>query len=103
MDREPAELGDPAALVLDAEAHHAGRLAVDLDHEAAEVLRLALRARDLLEQLLARGRTAGGQVRVDVLVRRQLDEEVDVGRRRPTDRDTHGRAGSTASRLAPPA
>jgi hypothetical protein len=40
MHRERAEVRDPAALVGDLEAHQPGRLPVELDHEAAELLRL---------------------------------------------------------------
>ena len=97
MDGEPAELRDPAALVRDGEAHDAGARAVDLDDEAAEVLRLALGALDLLEQLLARRGASRREERVDVVVARQRDEELDVVGSSAADRHAHGRAGSTAS------
>jgi hypothetical protein len=44
---EPAEIGDPAASVRDLEAQRSRPLAVHLDHEAAELLRLGLRPLDL--------------------------------------------------------
>ena len=97
MDREAAERGDPAPLVLEPKAHHAGPLAFELDDEAAVTVRLRRRVLDLLEDLFRRRRAAGSQVRIDVVVGRQLDEEVDVVGPRPPDRDVHGRAGSTAS------
>src|SRR5919197_1480043 len=42
MHRERAEVGDPASAVRDLEAHQARALPVELDHEAAELLRLPL-------------------------------------------------------------
>jgi hypothetical protein len=89
MDGQPAKRRDAAALVLDAEAHDPCALAVDLDHEAAELLRLTLRPFDLREQLLARRRPPRGEIWVHLVVRRQLDEEVDVVGCRPPDRDAH--------------
>ena len=60
VDREAAEIRDPAAPVGDLEAHHAGRapfaVVEHLDHEAAVLLRLGLRALDLGEQLVAAAR-----------------------------------------------
>jgi hypothetical protein len=44
MDCEAAEARDPAAPVADLEMHRPGRPTVDLDHEQAELLRLALGA-----------------------------------------------------------
>ena len=63
------------------EAHRARALAVGLDDEDAERLGLGLGALDLREDLVASLRAHGGEERLDVLVRDELDEEVDVVRR----------------------
>src|ERR687897_644824 len=97
VDGDAAELRDPATSILLREAHHARALAVDLDHEPPVLVGLALRALDLFEDLLPCRRATGREERVDVVVRRQLDEEVDVVGPGTPDRDTHVRAGSTAS------
>ena len=97
MDGEAAQLRDAAALVRDGEAHDACASAVELDDEASEVLRLALGALDLLEQLVARRGSSRGEERVDIVVARQRDEELDVVGSSAPDRHVHGRAGSTAS------
>jgi hypothetical protein len=55
VDGEPAEVGDPAADVGALEAHRPGALAVDLDDEDAERLRLSLRALDLRADLVVVG------------------------------------------------
>ena len=64
VDGQPAEIGDPAASVRDLETHHPGgaplALLADLDHEAAEVLRLGLRPLDLGEQARAAARADDG-------------------------------------------
>src|SRR5207248_1884545 len=103
MDREAAEARDPAAAVLDVELHAPGEappVAVcDLDHEAAEVLRLGKRALDLRGDRLVVARAASGEERLDVVVVRELDEEVDVLGPRPPDAQAH-RPGSTAARGA---
>src|SRR2546428_4353025 len=52
MDREASGLGDPAALVASVEPDAARSLTVDLDHEPAERVGLALGALDLGEHLL---------------------------------------------------
>ena len=71
------------------EAHRARALAVDLDDEDAVRLGLRLRARDLLEELVAPFRAHRGEVWLHVLVRHELDEEVHVVRRRTANRDRH--------------
>ena len=60
------------------EPHRPGALAVDLDDEDAERLGLGLRALDLGDELLASLRAHRGEERLDVLVRDELDEELDV-------------------------
>ena len=108
MDCEPAQVRDPAALVRNVEAHDscAAPLSslLDLEHEAARLARLGQRALDLLEQTLAL-RTDGSEVRVDVVMRGELEHEVDVvcGRAPKTepvacDRLAHGEAAGTAAR-----
>ena len=96
MDGEAAEVRDPAADVRALEAHRPGALAVDLDQEDAERVRVGLRARDLREDLVATLRSHGGEERLDVLVRHELDEEVGVVRARAPDRHLH--AGSSCAR-----
>jgi len=88
----------PRAAVGDLEAHRPGALAVDLDHEAAEVVRLPLGALDLAAE---RVRVLGGhraEERLDVFVRHELDEEVDVVGARAADRDAHGVCATGARR-----
>ena len=77
------------------EAHRPRALAVDLDHEDAECVGLGLRALDLREDLLAILRPHGGEERLDVLVRHELDEEVDVVSARPPDRHPHAGVSCT--------
>src|SRR6266536_1052917 len=64
VDRQRAEVRDPAAAVGEVEAHQPRTVPVaavlDLDHEAAELLRLRL-------------------VGLDLLVAHQLDQEVEIG------------------------
>src|SRR5213592_4420571 len=55
------------------------RPAVEQDHEPAETVGLGLRALDLGRDLLECSSAAWAQVRVDVRIARELDEEVDVG------------------------
>src|SRR6185312_11986026 len=98
MHRQGAEVRDPAPRVRDLEAHQAGRLAVGLDHEAAELLRLGLRALDLLEQPVAVARPHDRHERVDVLVRHQLEQEVDVARLGSPQGHVHGEGAATGSR-----
>src|SRR5205823_3549257 len=86
MDGEPAEARDPAAAVADLEPERPRRRAVDLDHEDAVLLRLALGAFDRLEQRLAVLRPHCGEEGLDFLVVHELDEEVDVvGSSSPND------------------
>src|SRR6266508_2294387 len=86
MDGEPAEVRDPAAAVREVETHDArsAPLAVlfDLDHESPALLWLFARALDLLEHRIPLTRADGCEVRIDVVVRRKLEQEVDVVRGR---------------------
>ena len=59
-----------------------------------------LRALDLCEQPVAVARTDHGHVRVDVFVGHQVEQEVDVARLGPTDRDVHGEGAATGARRA---
>src|SRR5439155_7418586 len=103
MHRERAQVGDPAAPVCDLEAHQARRLAVDLDHEAAELVGLAAGALDLGLQTFAVARPDDGQVRLDIVMRHQLEQEVDVARLGPAKRDlAHGDGAATGSRRVKP-
>jgi len=87
MDREVSEVGDPRAPVGELEAHRAGAapLAVILylDDETTELVGLRLGALDLLQQPVELARARAREVGLDVLVGRQLDEEVDVIRSGP--------------------
>src|SRR5437764_2901871 len=98
VHRERPEVRDPAALVGDLQAHQACRFSIQLDHEAAELLRLSLRALDLFQQTRAVARANRGQVRLDVLVGHELEQEVDVSRLGAPDRDVHGDGAATGSR-----
>ena len=89
MDGEPFEMGDPRAAIGELEPHRAGPFSVVLDHKAAEVVRLALRALDLHGDVGAILRRDGTEERFDVLVTDELVEEVHVVRVRSTDRDGH--------------
>ena len=89
MHGETAEAGDAAPAIRLLEAHRARTFAVGLDHEDAVRLRLGLRARDLLEELVAPLRAHRCEVWLHVLVRHELDEEVHVVRRRAANRDRH--------------
>src|SRR5256714_398353 len=116
MDREISEVRNPRAAVNELEAHRAGAspmaVLLDLDHEATECVWLPLRTLDLLQQRRPVARPRRGKVRLDVLVRRQLDEEVDVGRLRAAQPepvaldDAHGAgvaaAGSRDPNATPP-
>ena len=90
MDGKAAEVGDAAALVRALEAHRAGALPVDLDDEHAERVGLGLGAGDLGQDLLATLRSHGGEERLDVLVRDELDEKIDVVGAGSTDGDVNG-------------
>src|SRR6266511_1636835 len=82
VDRQRAEVRDPAATVGDLEAHRAGAppfaLLLHLDQEAPELLRLRLRAVDLLQEPLSVARPDHGEEGLDLLVAHQLDQEVEV-------------------------
>src|SRR5207302_996420 len=87
---EALEVRNPRTAVRELEAEPAGTLPIDLDHEPAVVVRLALRARHFLGdsvRVLGRDRA---EERLYVLVGDQLDEEIDVVRARAADRDRHG-------------
>src|SRR5919201_1665400 len=109
MDGKASEVGDPTPPVGNVEAHHAGGSPVavdlDLDHEAAAFPWLRLRELDLLEQRLAVARPHGCEIGLDLLVRGQLEQEVDVvGARAPQakavagDRLGHGAVATAARR-----
>src|SRR5512132_817611 len=109
VDGEAAEVGDPVALVREVEAHRAGAapLAVflDLDHEAADLLRLGERALDLIAHICGFARAPDAEERLDVVVGGELSQEVDVVEGRsaepePVTEDdvAHGDAGTGARR-----
>jgi len=82
MDGEIAQVGDPRAPVGELETHRAGRtpssVLLDLGDEPPELLRLARRPLDLLQHALAVAGPRAGEIGLDLLVGRQLDQEVDV-------------------------
>ena len=78
MDREAAGFARSGSAGSSVEADGARALAVDLDDEAPEVLRLGDRAVDLGGDLVARLAPRTAEERPRLVVREQLDEEVDV-------------------------
>jgi hypothetical protein len=90
MDGEIAEVRDPRAAVGELEAQRAGAApftVLDLDDEASELVRLRLGALDFSKQSVALARARAREVGLDVLVRRQLDEEADIVRVGSTESD----------------
>src|ERR687895_270369 len=75
MDREAAEVGDPAPAVRSLETHRPRRLPVDLHDEHAKRSGLGLAALDLGADRLDVLRADCGEERLDVLVREEVDEE----------------------------
>src|SRR5690242_19271742 len=99
VHRQRAEVRDSAAAVADLEAHQAGGLAVDLDHEAAELPGLGLRPFDLGGEPFAVARPPHGKVLHDVVLVHQLEQEIEVLRPGPPDGDAHGLGAATGSRF----
>src|SRR5206468_831628 len=96
---ERAEVRDAAAAVRDFEPHQAGGLPVDLDHEAAELLRAGLRALDLSGEPFLVARPDDGQVLHDVVAVHQLEQKVEVAGLRAAEGDfAHGEGAATGSR-----
>ena len=89
MHGEPFDPRDPAPGIDEVEAHGAHPLAVHLDHEPAERVRLALGALDLGKDQLAVGRRVSAQERAHVVVSGQLEQEGGVVRGRTSQRDRH--------------
>ena len=89
MDCEAAELGDAVRPATAREAHDAGPLAVGLDDEHAEHLRLLVGALDVGEDALAIRRPRRGEKRLHILVPGEADEEVEVVRARAADDHAH--------------
>ena len=79
-------------------AHDAGPLAVGLDHEHAEHVRLLLGALDVGEDALAVARPRGGEERLHVLVLGEGDEEVEIVRPRAADGDAHSTSSAVFGR-----
>ena len=100
---ESTEMRDPAPAVLHLEFHASGESpslpVVDLDHKPPVVVRLSQRPLDLRGDGVALTGASAGEVRIDVPVVRELDEEVDVLGLRAADADAH-RPGSTAGARA---
>jgi hypothetical protein len=89
VNGEPAEAGDAAPRVGALEPHRARPLPVDLDEEEAECLGLALRALDLGQEIVAFSRAHRGKERLDLVVREEIAEEVDVVASCAPDGDAH--------------
>src|SRR3954468_17203967 len=96
LDRQTFEPRDLRAAVCDLEAHRPRSLAVRLDHEPAEILRLGVGALDLAEQALAIESRTTAEERLDIIVVDEPVEKVEVVRACPADRD-HG-ASATGTR-----
>ena len=94
MDRDAADVRDPAADVRPLPEHRAGAVAVQLDDEQAALLGIAL---ELLGDPVPLVAAAGGQERADGLVGVEVGEEVEVVRLGATERDAHGRAGTVVA------
>src|SRR5918999_4067898 len=86
MDGQATEARNPGAPVHKLEAHRAGTtpgsVSLDLDHQTATVAGRLPLALDLVGDLLPRPRQPGFQKRLDILIRLQLEQEVDVVRGR---------------------
>ena len=93
VDREPAQVCDPAAPVRPLEAHRPCAFAAHLDDEHPERVRLRGRPLDLAQDRFAILRPHRGEERLDLVVREELDEEVDVVQARTSNRHAH--AGSS--------
>ena len=82
VNGKPLEERDAAPAVADLESERPRRAPLatffDLDQEAAELLRLRKRAVDLVQEISATAGRRSGEKRLDLLVRQQLDEEVDI-------------------------
>src|SRR6266511_107076 len=109
VNGEAPEVRDPAAAVEDVEAQHTRAVPapslLDLDHKTPAVFRLSARPLDLVEQRIAVARANGGQVGIDVVVGRELEQEVDIVRSCPAqaeavarDRLAHGAVATAAPR-----
>ena len=83
------------------EPHRAGRTAVDLDHEQSERLRLALGALDRGEIPSRSFALIAGEIRLDLLVGEELDEEVGVLDRRSPQLHVSTAAGRLIGRHTP--
>jgi len=98
--REAAEIRDPAAPVRQVEPHRAGPLPLapvrGLDHEAAALERLPLRALDLLQHGFPVARPACRHERHHVRVAGEHEQAVEIVRCRPADTDVH--SGTAAGR-----
>ena len=89
VDREAAGLDDSVALVDAVECDAAGGLSVDLDHEPAERVGLALGALDLGDDVLARLARASTEKRPRLLVGDEVEQEVGVAGTRAAQLDAH--------------
>src|SRR5919202_5404943 len=89
MDRDPLEVGDPVTDARRLEPHRTGPrplpVPVDLDDEATELARVRGGPVDLRRDRLGVPRRDRAEERLDVLVRRERDEERDVVCARPPD------------------
>jgi phosphoribosylformylglycinamidine synthase II len=101
MHCETLEVRDPRTAVLHLETHRARTSAVDLDHEAAVRGRIRLGSFDLGCNRLVVVRRPPAEKGLHVRVIHELDEEVDVVRTRPSDRDRHGQKRSRDPSCAP--
>src|SRR5205085_6880857 len=100
MHRERLEVRDPVPLARLVPPERTGALAVRLDDHPPERPRLAVRPFDRREQVVARARAPWAEEGIDVGVVVELDEEVDVVRRRPPQLDWLLHRSSVAASMA---
>ena len=98
MHSEAAKVRDAVRLTELVEPQRAGTLAVDLDDHAADLLRLALRALDLIANCFRVARMASAEKRLGVLVVEELDEKANIVGRGPAQRDHVGSLAGTSVR-----
>ena len=98
MDGEPAQVGDPVPTAAAREAHRPRQVAVDLDHEQAVDVRLGLVPLDVGRQRVTVVRPARGEKRLHILVRDEVDEEVEVVGPSAADRDHYAGSSLGAAR-----
>lgn len=101
MDCQALEMSDPRTAVLHLEPHHAGTGTVHLDDEPAVRRGISLRSCDLGRDRIVVASCPPAEKGLHVFVIDELDEEVEILRTRPPDRDHHGQKRSRDPSSAP--